>query len=338
MKRILTLGVLLLVVALVAAGCGGGGGQQQQPQQGSEQPAPAAQEQKMVLATGGAAGTYYPLGGGMASIWNSKLQGYNVTAQATGASVENLRLVEQKEVELALTQNDIAEYAHKGIEAFEGQAITSSVGIATLYPEVIQIIVPKESPIKSITDLKGRKVSVGAPGSGNEANARQILDVFGLSYKDIEPFYLSYAESADQFKDNHIDVIMLTTGAPNAGIQDVATVKAIRVLPFTEEEVKKIQEKYPFFSTFTLPANTYTGQTEDVLTIAVQACFFGHKDLPEDVVYDLTKTLWENKDELARINAKAEYMDPDDPVKGITVPIHPGALKYYKEAGVTNLP
>ncbi|HHY92270.1 MAG TPA: TAXI family TRAP transporter solute-binding subunit, partial [Firmicutes bacterium] len=202
MKKWTILGILLLCLVILVSGCAGGqGGQQPAKQEGEKAPAPAAQGTKMILATGGTAGTYYPLGGALAQIWNSKIQGYNVTAQATGASVENLKLLDKKEVELALTQNDIAEYAAKGIEAFKDKPLTSARGVATLYPEVIQIIVPADSPIQSIKDLKGHKVSVGAPGSGNEANARQILETFGLTYKDIEPFYLSYAESADQFKD-----------------------------------------------------------------------------------------------------------------------------------------
>lgn len=339
MKRLLTFGILFLALVLVLGGCSSqqpAQQQQQQTQQQGQAQAPASQGQQMILATGGTAGTYYPLGGAMAQIWNSKL-GYNVTAQATGASVENLKLLDKKEVELALTQNDIAEYAAKGIEAFKDNPLNSARGVATLYPEVIQIIVPADSPIKSIKDLKGHKVSVGAPGSGNEANARQILETFGLTYKDIQPFYLSYAESADQFKDNHIDVIMLTTGAPNAGIQDVAAVKKIRVLGMSDEEIKALQAKYPFFSPFTLKANTYQGQTTDVNTVAVQAILVAHKDLPDDVVYNLTKTLWENQASLAQANAKANYMDPKNPVKAITIPLHPGAVKYYKEQGI-NLP
>lgn len=336
MKKWTVPGILLLCLVVVVSGCASGqGGQQPAKPEGEKTPAPAAQGTKMILATGGTAGTYYPLGGAMAQIWNSKLAGYNVTAQATGASVENLKLLDKKEVELALTQNDIAEYAAKGIEAFKDKPLNSARGVATLYPEVIQIIVPADSPIQSIKDLKGHKVSVGAPGSGNEANARQILETFGLTYKDIEPFYLSYAESADQFKDNHIDVIMLTTGAPNAGIQDVSAVKKIRVLPFSAEDVAALQAKYPFFSQFTLKANTYQGQTADVNTVAVQAVLVANQDLPDDVVYNLTKALWENKDALAQANAKANYMDPNNPAKAITIPLHPGAVKYYQEKGMS---
>jgi hypothetical protein len=130
---------------------------------------------------------------------------------------------------------------------------------------------------------------------------------------------------------------MLTTGAPNAGIQDVSAVKKIRVLSMSDEDIKALQQKYPFFSPFTLKANTYQGQTTDVNTVAVQAILVAHKDLPDDVVYNLTKTLWENQASLAQANAKANYMDPKNPVKAITIPLHPGAVKYYKEQGI-NLP
>ncbi|MGI6129829.1 MAG: TAXI family TRAP transporter solute-binding subunit [bacterium] len=332
MKRFLLITLCLLVVVSLVVGCS--------PSKPPEQPADQDDEQEakldiqMILATGGTAGTYYPLGGAIADVWNTNIPGANVVAQATGASVENMKLIDKKEAELCLIQNDIAEYAATGIEAFDGQPLNSGAGIATLYPEVIQIIVAEDSPVNSIKDIKGMRVSVGAPGSGNEANARQILETLGLTYDDIKPFFISYAESADQFKDGHIDVILLTTGAPNAGIQDVSAVKKIKFISLAEDEVAAIQEKYPFLTSFTMKAGTYSNQDYDVETVAVQAIVMIHKDQPDEVVYALTKALWENRDHLAQVNNKAEYMDIDDPVKGITIPIHPGAAKYYQEQGI----
>lgn len=330
MKKLVLVSICLILVLSLVAGCSA-----PKPENGAEkkQEEPP-QEIKMILATGGTAGTYYPLGGAIADAWNTDIPGCNIVAQATGASVENMKLIDKKEAELALIQNDIAEYAASGIEAFKDKPLDSGRGIATLYPEVIQIIVAADSPVKSIKDIKGKKVSVGAPGSGNEANARQILGTLGLTYDDIKPFYLSYAESADQFKDGHIDVILLTTGAPNAGIQDVSAVKKIKFISLAEDEIAQIQEKYPFLTHFTMKAGTYSVQDYDVETVAVQAIVITHKDQPDDVVYQLTKTLWDKRDHLAQVNAKANYMDANDPVKGITIPIHPGAVKYYTEKGI----
>lgn len=331
MKKLLVVTVCVLIVISSIVGCS----TSKQPETGPDQKqGESIQEIKMILATGGTAGTYYPLGGAIADVWNTNIPGCNIVAQATGASVENMKLIEKKEAELALIQNDIAEYAATGIEAFEGKPLNSGRGIATLYPEVIQIIVSEDSPVNSIKDIKGMRVSVGAPGSGNEANARQILGTLGLTYDDIKPFYLSYAESADQFKDGHIDVILLTTGAPNAGIQDVSAVKKIKFISLTEDEIAQIQGKYPFLTPFTMKAGTYSHQDYDVETVAVQAIVITHKDQPDDIIYSLTKTLWENQEYLAQVNSKAKYMDANDPVKGITIPLHPGAVKYYEEKGI----
>ncbi|HHY77005.1 MAG TPA: TAXI family TRAP transporter solute-binding subunit, partial [Clostridiales bacterium] len=172
----------------------------------------------MILATGGTSGTYYPYGGAMAQIFNSKIPNMNVTAQATGASVENLKLLGQNEAELAIVQNYMLDYAYNGIEAFEGGKIENLRGIATLYPEIVQIVASPESGIVNVQDMKGKKVSVGAPGSGVEANARQIFDATGLTYNDMSVSYLSFAESADAYKDKHIEAFFVTSGIPNAAI------------------------------------------------------------------------------------------------------------------------
>ena len=324
--------VLLLICAVMVSGLLAGCTPKSTEPPNGEDPTPPPVK-NMILATGGVAGTYYPLGGAIAQAWSTKVSGLNVTAQATGASVENLKLLDKKEVDLAFTQNDIVEYAVKGIESFKDNPLSSALGVASIYPEVIQIIVGEKSPVQSIQDVKGLRVSVGAPGSGNEANARQILTTFGITYDDVEEQFLSYAESVEQFKDGHLDVIMLTTGAPNSGVQDLAVTNKIRVVPLSAEETTAIQEKFPFLASYTLPANTYQGQTNEVPTVCVLACLVAHKDLAEDLVYNMTKTLWENRDSIGEANAKAKMMDEKDPLKGITVKAHPGALKYYKEKG-----
>src|SRR4030042_1721325 len=180
-----------------------------------------AQELKMILATGGTAGTYYPFGGAMAKIWNSKIPGMNVTAQSTGASVENIRLINKREGELALVQSDTIDFAYNAKETFK-ESITNMNAIATLYPEVIQIVVRGDANVKSFADFKGKKVGVGAPGSGTEANFRQLLDIYGMKKEDVNAQYLSFAESAEQFKDKHIDAFIVVAGVPNSAIMDIA--------------------------------------------------------------------------------------------------------------------
>ena len=287
----------------------------------------------LVLATGGTAGTYYPFGGAMAKIWNSKIKDMNVTAQTSGASAENVRLVNKKEVELALVQSDTLDFAFNATEAFK-EPLKAMNAIAVLYPEVIQVVVGAASPIKSITDLKGKKVGVGAPGSGTEANFRQLLDAYGMKKEDVNAQFLSFSESAEAYKDKHIDAFIVTAGIPNAGIMDVATQNEIRILDIPADITAKLTQKYPFLAAAKVPANTYKGQTTEVSTVAVTAVLICGSSLSEAMVYNLTKALFENQAELAAAHAKGKELNPQYAVKGVSIPFHPGAVKYYKEKGL----
>jgi TRAP transporter TAXI family solute receptor len=293
----------------------------------------SAQEIKLILATGGTAGTYYPFGGAMAKIWNSKIPGVNVTAQATGASAENIRLINKKEVELALVQSDTIDFAFNAKEAFK-ERLTKMNAIAVLYPEVIQIVVRGNTKIKSFADLKGVKMGVGAPGSGTEANFRQLLEVYGMKKDDVKAQYLSFAESAEQFKDKHIDAFIVTAGIPNAAIMDVAVMQSIRILPIPGDKIAQLTKRYPFLSLVVIPANTYKNQSAEVKTVAVSAVLIVSSDLKEDVVYQLTKALFENQAELATTHAKGKDLNLKTAVTGVSIPFHPGAMKYYKEKRV----
>lgn len=287
----------------------------------------------LVLATGGTAGTYYPFGGAMAKIWNSKIKDMNVTAQTSGASAENVRLVNKKEVELALVQSDTLDFAFNAKENFK-EPLKAMNAVAVLYPEIIQVVVGAASPIKSIADLKGKKVGVGAPGSGTEANFRQLLDAYGMKKEDVNPQFLSFSESAEAYKDKHIDAFIVTAGIPNAGIMDVATQNEIRILNIPADITAKLTKKYPFLAAVKVPANTYKGQTAEVSTVAVNAVLICGSSLSEKMVYNLTKALFENQAELASAHAKGKELNIKTAVKGVSIPYHPGAVKYYKEKGL----
>ena len=293
----------------------------------------APQKTNLILATGGTSGTYYPFGGSMAQIFNSKIPNMNVTAQATGASVENLKLISQKEAELAIVQNDMTDYAYNGTESFKDSKVENVRVIANLYPEVIQIVSSADSGIKTLTDIKGKKFSVGAPGSGVEANARQLLEVMGMTYNDFSANYLSFAESADSLKDNHIDGFLFVSGVPNAAIQDTATTSSLNFVSIPDDVINKLIEKYPFFTEYIIPAGTYKGQTGDVNTVAMKATLVAGAEVSEKVIYDLTKALFENQPELASAHAKGAELSLESAVDGVSVPFHPGAEKYYKEVG-----
>jgi len=336
----------LLIVVLLAAACAPAATPTPTPLKPTPAPAPPTptpapptptpppKAVKLSLATGGTAGTYYPLGGAMANLWSQNIPGLSVTAESTGASVENIRLLDKKSADLALTQNDIADYAMKGIEMFKDKAITVHA-IAAIYPEFIQIMVGADSGINSLTDLKGKRVVVGAPGSGTEANARMILEAVGITYKDLAKVHLvPFAEAAAAFKDRQIDAAFFTAGIPNSAIQDVATLQAIKILPISGDVAKAVKAKNPFFTSVTIPANTYKGQTTDVETLAVLATLVARPDLDENLVYNLTKVLFEKQADLAKAHAKGKELDKNKATQGITIPLHKGAEKYYREIGV----
>lgn len=287
----------------------------------------------LVLATGGTAGTYYPLGGAMAKIWNSKIKDMNVTAQTSGASGENVRLINKKEVELALVQSDTLDFAFNAKEAFK-EPLKGMSTIAVLYPEIVQVVVAAAGPIKSFADLKGKKVGVGAPGSGTEANFRQLAELYGMKKEDVSAQFLSFSESAEAFKDKHIAAFVVTAGIPNAGIMDVATQNEIRILDIPAAISAKLTQKYPFLAAVKVPANTYKGQTAEVSTVAVNAVLIAGTSMSEAMAYNLTKALFDNQAELASAHAKGKELNLQYAVKGVSIPFHPGAVKYYKEKGL----
>jgi hypothetical protein len=294
--------------------------------------APAQQAVKMVMATGGTAGTYYPFGGAIAKIWNEKIPGMNVTVQTTGGSVENVRLVNKKEAELAIAQSDTLDFAYNAKESFK-EKLTNVKAIAVLFPEIMQVVVRGDAPIKSFMDLKGKKIGVGAPGSGTEACFRTLMGIHGLKKEDIRAQYLSFAESADQFKDKHIDAFVVLAGIPTSAVMDISVQREIRILPIADDMITKIVQVNRFLTPAKLPANTYRGLANEVKTIAVMAAMVIHPDIKEDIVYNLTKVLFDNQSQLAMSHAKGKELSIQTAVKGVSIPFHPGAVKFYKEKG-----
>lgn len=283
------------------------------------------------IATGGTSGTYYPIGGALAKVFNENIEGMNASAQSTGASVTNTRLIYNNSVEMAILQNDIANYAVNGQNQFEDNQVENMTGIAALYPEVIQIIVRTEAEINSIQDLKGKSVAVGAPGSGAEANAKQILEFFGLDYDDIEEDYLSFGEAASRLKDRQIDAAFLTAGIPTAAVMDVAATQGISLINFNEQDIKALNSEYPYLTGVTVPAGTYNGLDEDIQTVALKAILVAESSLSNEVVYNITKSIFENRNTLISAHDRAKDIKLETALNGMTVKLHPGAQKYYDE-------
>lgn len=288
--------------------------------------------QQLVIATGGTGGTYYPLGGGMAD-HITKNAGVTATAQATGASAENIRLLRDKKADIAFTQNDIAEYAAAGTNMFQQDGkIDSFQALGALYDETIQIVVSADSNIKSVADLKGKRVSVGAPGSGTEINAQQILEAYGLTFDDTQLQRLSFADSAKAIQDGKLDAAFQTAGTPTAAITELAATTGVKIIPIDNDKINAIIAKYPYYVKTTVPANTYQTVPEEVTTVSVKSMLLIRSDLDEDLVYKVTKAIFDNTDKLG--HAKAKEIKLDSVLSGVSIPIHPGAKKYFDEKGV----
>ncbi|MGZ0052122.1 TAXI family TRAP transporter solute-binding subunit [Brevibacillus gelatini] len=288
--------------------------------------------QQLVIATGGTGGTYYPLGGGMAD-HITKNAGVTATAQATGASAENIRLLRDKKADIAFTQNDIAEYAAAGTNMFQQDGkIDSFQALGALYDETIQIVVSADSNIKSVADLKGKRVSVGAPGSGTEINAQQILEAYGMTFDDTQLQRLSFADSAKAIQDGKLDAAFQTAGTPTAAITELAATTGVKIIPIDSDKIDAIIAKYPYYVKTTIPANTYQTVPEEVTTVSVKSMLLVRSDLSEDLVYKVTKAIFENTDKLG--HAKAKEIKLDSVLSGVSIPIHPGAKKYFDEKGV----
>ncbi len=316
-KKIISLIGTVLLSAMVLGACGAGGG-------------------KIKLATGGNTGTYYAFGTAVGQIIG-KAENLTFNIQSTGASKANIQLIASKEVDMAIVQNDVMDYAYKGTDLFSADgAVTGFSAMAGVYAEVVQIVADPTSGIKSIADLKGKRVSVGDAGSGVEFNAKQILEAYGISFDDISKQNLSFSASADAYKDNKIDAFFCTAGAPTTAIMDLVTNREIELLSIDEEKSAALMKAFPFYTVYDIPKDTYKGVTEDVKTLAVKATFIVSNELSEDVVYKMTKALFEQKDAIAAAHAKGKEIDPKYAVEGISVPFHKGAEKYYKEIGVLN--
>ncbi|MCS7174819.1 TAXI family TRAP transporter solute-binding subunit [Pseudothermotoga sp.] len=287
----------------------------------------------LTIATGGTAGTYYPLGAGMADIWNKNIKGMNAMVQSTGASVANINLLRNKEVDLIFVQNDVAFYAYNGVELFK-EPFPQLRGLATLYPETVQIVALADRGISSVYDLKGKRVAVGAAGSGTEVNARQILAAAGITYNDIKVQYLSFAEAASNLKDGNIDAAFVTAGHPTAAIVDLAAVRKIVLVPVAEAIIQSLQKAYPFYVKIVVPAGTYKGIDTDVVTVAVKAMLAVRAEMSESLVYELLKTMYANQKRLIEAHAKGELIIPETGKEGMSIPLHPGAERFFKEMGL----
>ncbi|MEW9109835.1 TAXI family TRAP transporter solute-binding subunit [Cytobacillus gottheilii] len=325
-KKIMFPFVLLIALSMLLAACGGGSDEGNGGDGGDGGDTPDF----MSLVTGGTGGTYYPLGGAFAEIITDATD-IQTNAEVSGASAENMNTIRDGNAEIAFSQTDIASYAKNGEQMFEGEAVENVSAIGTLYPETIQIVTTAGAGIESVEDLAGKKVSIGAPGSGTALNAEQILEVHDMTLEDIEKQDLSFDESTAGIQDGTIDAAFVTAGTPTGAVEGLSATEDIVIVPIEQDKIDALIEAYPFYIQDEVPSGTYK-LSEAVPTVAVQAMLVVSNDLSEDVVYDVTKAIFENLDKVA--HDKGKLISAENAVNGVGIEIHPGAQKYYDEQGI----
>jgi TRAP transporter TAXI family solute receptor len=294
---------------------------------------PARAQDFINILTGGTSGVYYPLGVALSKVFTDKIKGSRPSVQATKASVENLTLLQQGKGEIAFTLGDSLALAWAGDEEAGFKSKLAKLrGVSAIYPNYIQVVASKESGIKTLADLKGKRISVGAPKSGTELNARAILEGAGLSYKDLGKVeYLPFNESVELMKNRQLDATLQSAGLGVASIRDLATSVEIVVVEIPAAVVDKVG---PPYVKVTIPANTYTGQTEAVQTAAVVNYLITHSDVKDEAVYQMTKALYESLSDLVAAHAAARDIKIENAAQGMPIPMHPGAERYLAEKGI----
>ena len=315
MKKLISI-VLVLALALSLAACGGNAGT------------------KMTMGTGGTSGTYYGYGGVLGQYITNNA-GVAVNVVSTDGSKANIQGIAAGNYQLGTVQSDVMAYAWDGMRSFESEGkIDSFRVVAGLYAESVQLVT-MDPAIKSVKDLKGKAVSIGAPGSGVYFNAVDVLTAAGLTENDIKAQYQSFADSADALKDGKIDAAFIVAGAPTPAITELCTTNKAYLVPIDGDVAKALMDACPFYTTYDIPVGTYAGQTEDVTTVTVKATLIVDANASEDDVYKLTAAIFDNITAITAENAKGAELSIENATSGMTAPFHKGAAKYFAEKGVT---
>lgn len=315
MKKVVSI-VLAMTMTLALVACGG------------------ASSSKMTMGTGGTSGTYYGYGGVLGQYIKNNA-GIDVTVVSTDGSKANIQGIDAGDYQLGTVQSDVMAYAWEGTRSFENDGKVDSFRVvAGLYAESVQLVTMNPD-IKSVADLAGKSVSIGAPGSGVYFNAMDVLSAAGLTEDDISAQYQSFADSADALKDGKIDAAFIVAGAPTPAITELCTTNDAYLVPIDGEVAEALFASCPFYTTYTIPAGTYEGQTEDVQTVTVKATLIVNASASEEDVYNLTAAIFDNAKAITAENAKGAELSIENATSGMTVPFHAGAAKYFAEKGIS---
>ncbi|GHS90086.1 C4-dicarboxylate ABC transporter substrate-binding protein [Synergistales bacterium] len=293
------------------------------------------------IATATTGGAYYPIGNAMAQIWQTNIPGVRASAQSTAGTPQNIELMQNGEVQVAMGQNGICLYAYEASGTYTGKTpYKAERGMFSLYPNVMQWIVRPKLGIKSVADLKGKRIVPGQVASATEINSREMLEAYGLNYqKDkgevtVTAEYLGYNEAADQMKNEQLDATHIAGGVPTAAVIDMLSSEAGVLLSMEPDKIKIICDKYPWYFPFTIPANTYPKQSEPVQTIALANILFTDASQPDELIYLLTKATYDYHADMVLGHSATEYTTLENAFNGMTIPFHPGSIKYFEEKGL----
>ncbi|WP_100330032.1 TAXI family TRAP transporter solute-binding subunit [Bacillus xiapuensis] len=337
MKKYTGFSFMLSALLVFAAACGNSAATGDKSESVTNMRGEAAGEladQPVTILTGGTSGIYFQLGNALAKLYGEKL-GAQASAQTTGASAENTAKLSRHKAEIGFAMADTVADAYNGAGNFVKSGALSNVrAIASLYPNYMQIVALKKANIRTLKDLKGKDVAVGALGSGTEIMAKRILQEVGISYEDINADFLSFSEGIEGIKNGTTDVAFLSSGYPNSGIMELAAMDDVEIISIPEELTRKLQHKYPSFEVGEIPANTYKGVKEERETVRVSNLLITHKEVPEAEVYLLTKIMFEHIEDLRNAHSSAKQIKLEKAADKLPLPLHPGAEKYYKEKGL----
>ena len=285
------------------------------------------------IGTGGTGGVYYPYGGGLAEIWTKHVKNVRAVAEVTGASVENIKLAHKGETVVGEVMGDVAFESYYGKGRFEGKP-QKIAAMFMMYQNLYHVVALKKSGIRSLQDLKGKRVSVGSPGSGTEYKSNLVFHAIDLPYDSFSVKRLSFVENSNALRDGTIDAGIWSVGPPTSSIMDLSTTHDILVVPFSKKEIDKVISTYKYYSPSVLPKGSYNGINEDVPTISVWNVVICTRSLADDLVYNLVKAVFEHQDYLMKVYPGARDTTPENAVKFSPIPLHPGAIKYLKEKGL----
>ncbi len=295
----------------------------------------AASAQDLSIATGGTGGTYYPYGGGLAELIGKYVDGASATAEVTGASVENMALIAQQETDLAIALADTVYAAVNGtVDPFKSRPVDARA-LASIYPNAVHIVTLADSGIAGLDDLRGKRVSVGAPGSGTEVNAEQVLTAAGITYDDIDEQRLNFNETADALRDGDIDAGFWSVGPPTSSVLNLAATRDISIVPLTQEQIDAAIEQEPVFAAYKLRAGLYDGVDEEVQTISIPNVLVVNAAMDDELAYQITKAMFDHTDELIAVHPAANDTTVEFSLNSTPIPMHPGAIRYYEEIGAT---